>query len=111
MLSKIYPADLLHDVFKVHCGCVAFVPELWMRGLRAGIVDAWPSCPNCGCLAFVPYMCCRPLSQHLSCRFWKPPCAGEVLPKFCTYSAVFLFCRAGPVGGNPEHVGLSPPPP
>jgi hypothetical protein len=27
-----------------NCGCVAFVPKLWMRGLRARIVDAWPSC-------------------------------------------------------------------
>jgi hypothetical protein len=26
---------------------VAFVPELWMRGLRARIVDAWPSCLIC----------------------------------------------------------------
>jgi hypothetical protein len=93
MLSKIYPAELLYDVFEVHCGCVAFVPEWWMRGLRARIVDAWPSFSNCGCVAFVPYLCCRPLSQHLSCRFWKPPRAGEVLPKFCTYSAVFCFAE------------------
>jgi hypothetical protein len=70
------------------------VVSLWMCGLRAGIVDAWPSCPNCGCVAFVPYMCSRPSSQHLSCRFWKPPRAGEVLPKFCTYSAVFFVLQS-----------------
>jgi hypothetical protein len=67
--------------------------HVWDVMVRVGIVDVWPSCRNCGCVAFVPYMCCRPLSRHLSCRFWKPPRAGEVLPKFCTYSAVFCFAE------------------
>jgi hypothetical protein len=65
-----------------------------MCGLRAGIVDVWPSCQDCGCVAIVPYMCCRPLSRLLSCRFWKSPRAGEVLPKFCTYSVVFLVSQS-----------------
>ena len=27
----------------------------------------------------------------VSCRFWKPPCAGEVLPKFSIESNLFVF--------------------
>jgi hypothetical protein len=78
--------------------------------VRVGIVDVWPSCRNCGCVAFVPYMCCRPLSQHLSCRFWKSPRVGEVLPKFCTYSVVFFVlqsrtCRREP--GAPRLVSTA----
>ena len=30
------------------------------------------------------------LRAVIFCRFWKPPCTGEVLPKFSTYSVVFL---------------------
>ena len=42
------------------------------------------------------------LRAVIFCRFWKPPCTGEVLPKFSTYSVVFLVlqsrtCRRGPV--------------
>ena len=36
--------------------------------------------------------------------FWKPPRIGEVLPKISTYSLCFLFCRAGAVGGDREHL-------
>ena len=30
------------------------------------------------------------LRAVIFCMFWKPPCIGEVLPKFSTYSVVFL---------------------
>ena len=40
-----------------------------------------------------------------SCRFWKPPCAGEVLPNFSLIMICFFFCRAGPIGEDPEHLG------
>jgi hypothetical protein len=55
-------------------------------GLRVGFVDVTafvpdllicrPSCQKCGC---------RPLCRPPSCRFWKPPHVGEVLPKFSTF--------------------------
>jgi hypothetical protein len=40
------------------------------------------------------------LRADFSCRFWKPPCTGEVLPNFSTNSDVFLVlqsmkCRRG----------------
>ena len=60
-------------------------------GLRAEFVDGL----RVVCVAFVPYMCCRPSSRLLSCRFWKPPRTGEVLPKFYTYSVVFLVLQSG----------------
>jgi hypothetical protein len=31
------------------------------------------------------------LRAVVSCRFWKPPRAGEVLPKFLTKSNLFVF--------------------
>ena len=42
------------------------------------------------------------LRAVIFCRFWKPPCTGEVLPKFSTYSVVFLVLqsrtyRRGPI--------------
>jgi hypothetical protein len=55
-------------------------------GLRAGFVDVWafmsgllmcrPSCRKC---------VCRPSYRRFSGRFWKPPRAGEVQPKFSTF--------------------------
>jgi hypothetical protein len=41
------------------------------------------------------------LRADFSCRFWKPPHTGEVLPKFSTSSDVFVAlqsrtCRRGP---------------
>ena len=55
-------------------------------GLRAGFIDVsafmpdllmcWPSYRKCGC---------RPSCRRFSCRFWKPPHAGEVLSKFLTF--------------------------
>ena len=45
-------------------------------GLRAGFVDVSAFVPECGC---------RPSCRRFSCRFWKPPRAGEVLPKFSTF--------------------------
>ena len=42
-----------------------------------------PSCQKCGC---------RPSCRHFSCKFWKPPRAGEVLPKFSTFLyTLFIF--------------------
>jgi hypothetical protein len=31
------------------------------------------------------------LRAVVSCKFWKPPLAGEVLPKFLTKSNLFVF--------------------
>ena len=45
-------------------------------GLRAGFVDVSAFVSECGC---------RPSCRRFSCRFWKPPRAGEVLPKFSTF--------------------------
>jgi hypothetical protein len=58
-----------------NCGCVAFVPELWMRGLRALYVLS----------AIEPTSFLQVLETSR---------AGEVLPKFCTYSAVFFVLQS-----------------
>jgi hypothetical protein len=60
--------------------------------LRAGFVDVSafmpdllicrPSYQKCGC---------RPLCRPSSCRFWKPPHAGEVLLKFSTFLYILDF--------------------
>jgi hypothetical protein len=39
------------------------------------------------------------LRAYVLCRFWEPPRAGEVLPKFSIDTNVLSFC-AGPVGGT-----------
>ena len=52
----------------------------------------WPSCHICEmwmCGLRVIYVLLA-IEQAFFCRFSKPPRAGEVLPKFCTYSVVFL---------------------
>jgi hypothetical protein len=83
-------------------------------GLRAGFADVWafvpgllmcqPSCRKCAC---------RPSYRRFSCRFWKPPRAGEVLPKVFNFSLNWLhfylvthvqsllFCAAS-IGGGVE---------
>ena len=40
---------------------------------------------------FVPLICgLSAIVPVFSCRFWKPPRTGEVLPKFLTYSIIIL---------------------
>jgi hypothetical protein len=39
------------------------------------------------------------LRAYVLCRFWEPPRAGEVVPKFSIDTNVLSFC-AGPVGGT-----------
>ena len=69
-----------------------------------------PSCHKCGC---------RPSCRRFSYRFWKPPRAGEVLPKFSTFlytlyifilsltsNALSFFHLASGAASN--HVGGSP---
>ena len=52
------------------------------------------------------YICaCRPSCHWFSYRFWKPHRAGEVLPKFCIDSFMFLFCREELVGAELEYLG------
>jgi hypothetical protein len=97
--------DLTSKIISDHTVCLCtkrWINHIWDVMVRVGIVDVWPSWRNCGCVAFVPYMCRRPLIRHLSCRFWKPPCAGEVLPKFCTYSIVFFVLQSRTCRREPE---------
>ena len=54
-------------------------------------------------------MCCRPSSQLLFCRFCEPPRAGRFCRNFVLIVLFFLFCRAGPVRGESEHLGTAPP--
>ena len=82
-------------------------------GLLAQIVDVWHSCHICEmwmCGLRVIYVLLA-IEPAFFCKFWKPPRAGEVLPKFCTYTVVFLVlqsrtCRRGP--GAPRHNVASP---
>jgi hypothetical protein len=48
---------------------------LWFRAHVWYICGCWPSC-------HVWYICGCWHSCHVFCRFWEPPRAGEVLPKF-----------------------------
>ena len=66
--------------------------RLCVDGLRAGFVYVW---------AIVPQMWTSAIVPAFSCRFWKPPRTGEVLPNFSSNSDVFLLlqsrsCRRGP---------------
>ena len=55
-------------------------------------------------LAFVPMFGIYVVVGHrayVSCRFWKPPRAGEVLPKFSMdYNLLSFYVGEGPVGGT-----------
>jgi hypothetical protein len=51
-------------------------------------------------------MCLSAIVLLLSCRLWKPHCAGEVLPKFSIDSLMFLFfCKEETVEAEPEYLG------
>ena len=59
--------------------------HLCVDGLCAGIVDVW---------AIVPQMWTSTIVAAFSCRFWKPPRIGEVLPNFSSNSDVFLLLQS-----------------
>ena len=71
----------------------AFVPCMSLTAF-VPYVDVWAFVPYVDVWAFVPYICCRPSCRLFSCRFWKPPRIGEVLPKFLTYSIIILLLQS-----------------
>jgi len=65
----------------------AFVPGLCMCG---------PSCPKCGR---------RPSCRLFLAGFGNLPVQGRFCQIFQVIVMCFFFCRAGAIGGDPEHLG------
>jgi hypothetical protein len=73
-LSAFVPCMSLMT-FVSYVSLTAFVPGFGCVGHRAPNVDVG-------------------LRADFSCRFWKPPCTGKVLPNFSTNSDVFLVLQS-----------------
>ena len=69
--------------------CPPAAPQLAvvLQGIRC-VCGCRPSC------RLLPSVCgCRPSCHFICCRFWKPPRAEEVLPKFRFDTIMFLLLQ------------------
>jgi hypothetical protein len=63
------------DGLRAVCGCVG------LRAVR-------------GCVGLRAVYVLSAIVSAFSCRFWKPPCTGDVLPKFLTYNIIILLLQS-----------------
>ena len=75
--------------YRPSCRCV-------VDGLHAGLWLCEPSCSKCGR---------RPSCRLFLAGFGNLPAQGRFYRNFVLIVLFFLFCRAGLVGGDPEHLG------
>jgi len=80
-------------------------------GLRARIVDVWPSCHICEmwmCGIRAIYVLSA-IESAFFAGFGNLPVQGRFCRNFVLIVLFFFFCRAGPAGGDSEHLGTAPP--
>jgi hypothetical protein len=79
------------SAFVSYVSLTAFVPEMWMCGLR------------------VVYVLSAIEPASFFAGFGNLPVQGRFYRNFLLIVLFFLFCKAGPVRGDSEHLSIAPP--